>query len=239
MTLYVTMLISWMQKQFSNISKIISLFLNVLIDFERKWDRGLCNSGALHAWRLCQTDQQHWKERQQFPSHRICPRLWTLYLLVLWRPGSCCGPTRCVWVIINDITSQMILQRFTVWFLLSYHKELPDMCLLIFEHLSSFNFFTGWVTANGKGLTYLTDPQIHSTKTPKGPSNLAARGLRYFLEEQHGPKCNGICQRLNLPPFFQQTHVLPQKPWFSNQCSVVLFQIWALTGFSWNILDYN
>ncbi|KAK7910183.1 hypothetical protein WMY93_014867 [Mugilogobius chulae] len=29
----------------------------------------------------------------------------------------------------------------------------------------------GWVTANGKGLTYLTDPQIHSTKTPKGPSN--------------------------------------------------------------------
>ncbi|XP_035799814.2 alpha-protein kinase 1 isoform X2 [Amphiprion ocellaris] len=25
----------------------------------------------------------------------------------------------------------------------------------------------GWVTANGKGLTYLTDPQIHSTRTPK------------------------------------------------------------------------
>ncbi|XP_068569706.1 alpha-protein kinase 1 [Cebidichthys violaceus] len=63
----------------------------------------------------------------------------------------------------------------------------------------------GWVTANGKGLTYLTDPQIHSTKTPKGPSNFAARGLRYFLEEQHGPECNGICQLLQLPP------VLPQK----------------------------
>ncbi|XP_034532651.1 alpha-protein kinase 1 [Notolabrus celidotus] len=58
----------------------------------------------------------------------------------------------------------------------------------------------GWVTANGKGLTYLTDPQIHSTKTPKGPSNFAARGLRYFLEEQHGPECNDICELLKLPP---------------------------------------
>ncbi|XP_034712592.1 alpha-protein kinase 1 [Etheostoma cragini] len=58
----------------------------------------------------------------------------------------------------------------------------------------------GWVTANGKGLIYLTDPQIHSTRTPKGPSNFATRGLRYFLEEQHGPECNGICQLLKLPP---------------------------------------
>uniref|UniRef100_A0A8C5G1L9 Alpha-type protein kinase domain-containing protein n=1 Tax=Gouania willdenowi TaxID=441366 RepID=A0A8C5G1L9_GOUWI len=54
----------------------------------------------------------------------------------------------------------------------------------------------GWVTANGKGLTYLTDPQIHSTRTPKGPSNFAERGLRYFVEEQHGPECNGICRLL-------------------------------------------
>lgn len=84
-----------------------------------------------------------------------------------------------------------------------------------------FIFFTGWVTANGKGLTYLTDPQIHSTKTPKGPSNFAARGLRYFLEEQHGPECNGICQLLTLPPLFRQTHVLPQKPW----CSMAVFQM--------------
>ncbi|KAM6959751.1 alpha-protein kinase 1 [Tautogolabrus adspersus] len=58
----------------------------------------------------------------------------------------------------------------------------------------------GWVTANGKGLTYLTDPQIHSTMIPKGPSNFAARGLRYFLEEQHGPECNVICQLLQLRP---------------------------------------
>ncbi|XP_074478944.1 alpha-protein kinase 1 [Sebastes fasciatus] len=67
----------------------------------------------------------------------------------------------------------------------------------------------GWVTANGKGLTYLTDPQIHSTKTPRCPSNFAARGLRYFLDEQHGPDCNVICQLLKLPPMVRQTHVLP------------------------------
>lgn len=60
----------------------------------------------------------------------------------------------------------------------------------------------GWVTANGKGLTYLTDPQIHSKKTPKGKgnANMAAEGLRCFLEQQHGPKCNGICEMLKLPP---------------------------------------
>lgn len=59
----------------------------------------------------------------------------------------------------------------------------------------------GWVTANGKGLTYLTDPQIHSSKTPRGPSNLfGERGLRYFLENQHGPKCNRICDLLKLTP---------------------------------------
>ncbi|XP_039997089.1 alpha-protein kinase 1 [Xiphias gladius] len=69
----------------------------------------------------------------------------------------------------------------------------------------------GWITANGKGLTYLTDPQIHSIKTPRGPSNFAARGLRHFLEEQHGPECNGICQLLKLPPVVRQPHVLPQE----------------------------
>ncbi|KAM4536844.1 alpha-protein kinase 1 [Odontesthes bonariensis] len=68
----------------------------------------------------------------------------------------------------------------------------------------------GWATANGKGLTYLTDPQIHSTRTPKGPSNFAGRGLSYFLHEQHGPVCNMICQLLKLPPLVTQPHVLTQ-----------------------------
>lgn len=67
----------------------------------------------------------------------------------------------------------------------------------------------GWVTANGKGLTYLTDPQIHSSRLPKGPSNFAERGLRYFVEEQHGPECNGICRLLQLPPVKRQSPVIP------------------------------
>ncbi|KAM9836432.1 alpha-protein kinase 1 isoform 1-T2 [Aulostomus maculatus] len=58
----------------------------------------------------------------------------------------------------------------------------------------------GWVTGNGKGLTYLTDPQIHSTKTARGPSNFAGRGIRFFVEEQHGPECNHVCRLLSLPP---------------------------------------
>ncbi|XP_061566285.1 alpha-protein kinase 1 isoform X2 [Cololabis saira] len=65
----------------------------------------------------------------------------------------------------------------------------------------------GWVTANGKGLTYLTDPQIHSTRAPRGPSNFADRGLRYFLEEQHGPECNEVCELLKLPPLAARQHI--------------------------------
>ncbi|XP_073331751.1 alpha-protein kinase 1 [Pagrus major] len=80
---------------------------------------------------------------------------------------------------------------------------------LLSDHQEVVVDLQGWVTANGKGLTYLTDPQIHSTKTPKGPANFAAKGLTYFLEEQHGPECNDICQLLKLPPVGRQTHALP------------------------------
>ncbi|XP_061921331.1 alpha-protein kinase 1 isoform X1 [Entelurus aequoreus] len=62
----------------------------------------------------------------------------------------------------------------------------------------------GWVTANGKGLTYLTDPQIHSTRTSRGPSNHAHSGITSFLRLQHGPECNSVCQLLNLQPVPQQ-----------------------------------
>lgn len=61
-----------------------------------RWDCGLCNRGALHAWRLCQTDQQHWKEGEDVPCYRLWPRIWTLHLPVLWWPGSRCRFTRCV-----------------------------------------------------------------------------------------------------------------------------------------------
>ncbi|XP_054914542.1 alpha-protein kinase 1 [Poeciliopsis prolifica] len=58
----------------------------------------------------------------------------------------------------------------------------------------------GWTTSSGKGLTYLTDPQIHSIRTPMGPSNFGERGLAIFRKEQHGPTCNEICDLLRLPP---------------------------------------
>ncbi|XP_061132838.1 alpha-protein kinase 1 isoform X1 [Syngnathus typhle] len=74
-----------------------------------------------------------------------------------------------------------------------------------YKMTNTFAVFTGWVTANGKGLTYLTDPQIHSTRTPRGPSNLASSGIATFLREQHGPECNSVCRRLNLPPVPQQS----------------------------------
>uniref|UniRef100_A0A665T5S9 Alpha kinase 1 n=1 Tax=Echeneis naucrates TaxID=173247 RepID=A0A665T5S9_ECHNA len=105
---------------------------------------------------------------------------------------------------------------------LTNNKEKKNNSIQATEYGIAFGHFTylfsngqevvvdlqGWVTANGKGLTYLTDPQIHSTKIPQGPSNFAARGLRYFLEEQHGPDCNGICQVLKLPPVVRQTHAV-------------------------------
>lgn len=81
---------------------------------------------------------------------------------------------------------------------------------LLLYWVTLFNFSVGWVTANGKGMTYLTDPQIHSTITPRGPSNFAGRGLRLFVEEQHGPQCNAICHLLRLPPFCKETHFEPQ-----------------------------
>ncbi|XP_061525230.1 alpha-protein kinase 1 isoform X2 [Phycodurus eques] len=59
----------------------------------------------------------------------------------------------------------------------------------------------GWVTANGKGLTYLTDPQIHSARAPRGPSNLAQSGIDSFLREQHGPQCNKATQNEQLWAF--------------------------------------
>ncbi|XP_054656118.1 alpha-protein kinase 1 [Dunckerocampus dactyliophorus] len=61
----------------------------------------------------------------------------------------------------------------------------------------------GWVTASGKGLTYLTDPQIHSTRTSRGP-NFVHSGITSFLRDQHGPECNSVCQLLNLKPVPKQ-----------------------------------
>ncbi|XP_075400026.1 alpha-protein kinase 1 [Tenrec ecaudatus] len=55
----------------------------------------------------------------------------------------------------------------------------------------------GWVTGNGKGLIYLTDPQIHSIDKKDVTTNFGKRGIFYFFNNQH-EKCNEICQRLSL-----------------------------------------
>ncbi|KAM4834437.1 alpha-protein kinase 1 isoform 1-T2 [Thomomys bottae] len=55
----------------------------------------------------------------------------------------------------------------------------------------------GWVTGNGKGLIYLTDPQIHSVDQKDVTTNFGKKGIFYFFKNQH-EKCNEICHRLSL-----------------------------------------
>uniref|UniRef100_A0A8B9W8T1 Alpha kinase 1 n=1 Tax=Bos mutus grunniens TaxID=30521 RepID=A0A8B9W8T1_BOSMU len=57
----------------------------------------------------------------------------------------------------------------------------------------------GWVTGNGKGLIYLTDPQIHSVdqKDKDVTTNFGKKGIFYFFNNQH-VECNEICHRLSL-----------------------------------------
>ncbi|XP_076789357.1 alpha-protein kinase 1 isoform X2 [Arvicanthis niloticus] len=63
----------------------------------------------------------------------------------------------------------------------------------------------GWVTGNGKGLIYLTDPQIHSVDQKDITTNFGKRGIFYFFNNQHA-SCNEICHRLSLTrPSLEQT----------------------------------
>uniref|UniRef100_A0A8C3STP4 Alpha kinase 1 n=1 Tax=Chelydra serpentina TaxID=8475 RepID=A0A8C3STP4_CHESE len=57
----------------------------------------------------------------------------------------------------------------------------------------------GWVTGNGKGLIYLTDPQIHSLngKDVSHSTNFGEKGVYYFFNNQH-VECNEICHHLSL-----------------------------------------
>ncbi|NWU96052.1 ALPK1 kinase, partial [Upupa epops] len=56
----------------------------------------------------------------------------------------------------------------------------------------------GWVTGNGKGLIYLTDPQIHSLRSKDvSRSNFGKKGIDYFFNYQH-VACNEICRCLSL-----------------------------------------
>uniref|UniRef100_A0A8D0HQM5 Alpha kinase 1 n=1 Tax=Sphenodon punctatus TaxID=8508 RepID=A0A8D0HQM5_SPHPU len=57
----------------------------------------------------------------------------------------------------------------------------------------------GWVTDNGKGLIYLTDPQIHSLtgNDLSSSTNFGKKGIYYFFNNQH-VECNEICRCLSL-----------------------------------------
>ncbi|XP_012583491.1 PREDICTED: alpha-protein kinase 1 isoform X2 [Condylura cristata] len=64
----------------------------------------------------------------------------------------------------------------------------------------------GWVTGNGKGLIYLTDPQIHSVEHKDVTTNFGKRGIFYFFNHQH-VECNEICRRLSLTrPSVEKLH---------------------------------
>ncbi|XP_059551480.1 alpha-protein kinase 1 isoform X1 [Myotis daubentonii] len=65
----------------------------------------------------------------------------------------------------------------------------------------------GWVTRDGKGLLYLTDPQIHSLGCREVTTNFGSRGIAYFFNHQHA-RCNDICRRLSLtrPPAETRNH---------------------------------
>ncbi|XP_043917484.1 alpha-protein kinase 1 [Protopterus annectens] len=65
----------------------------------------------------------------------------------------------------------------------------------------------GWVTDDGKGLIYLTDPQIHSVSQGKSRTNFAHKGIGYFFEHQH-VECNDICRELLL--------TRPKPVWVGN-----------------------
>lgn len=80
-----------------------------------------------------------------------------------------------------------------------------ENCMLVYIMLTlrKWHFvcflWTGWVTDNGKGLIYLTDPQIHSVskKETSGLTNFGKKGIYYFFNNQH-TECNEICSRLSL-----------------------------------------
>lgn len=68
-----------------------------------------------------------------------------------------------------------------------------------------YHSLLGWVTGNGKGLIYLTDPQIHSVDQKDVTTNFGKRGIFYFFNNQHA-SCNEICHRLSLTrPSLEQT----------------------------------
>ncbi|XP_036620452.1 alpha-protein kinase 1 [Trichosurus vulpecula] len=82
-----------------------------------------------------------------------------------------------------------------------YGLAYGHFCYEFSNHTNVVVDLQGWVTGNGKGVIYLTDPQIHSLDHKDVTTNFGERGIYYFFNNQHA-ECNEICHRLSLtrPP---------------------------------------
>ncbi|XP_072478790.1 alpha-protein kinase 1 isoform X2 [Notamacropus eugenii] len=78
-----------------------------------------------------------------------------------------------------------------------YGLAYGHFCYEFSNHTNVVVDLQGWVTGNGKGVIYLTDPQIHSLDHKDVTTNFGERGIYYFFNNQH-VKCNEICHRLSL-----------------------------------------
>ncbi|XP_068951453.1 alpha-protein kinase 1 isoform X2 [Petaurus breviceps papuanus] len=78
-----------------------------------------------------------------------------------------------------------------------YGLAYGHFCYEFSNHTNVVVDLQGWVTGNGKGVIYLTDPQIHSLDYKDVTTNFGERGIYYFFNNQH-VECNEICHRLSL-----------------------------------------
>ncbi|XP_027693219.1 alpha-protein kinase 1 isoform X2 [Vombatus ursinus] len=78
-----------------------------------------------------------------------------------------------------------------------YGLAYGHFCYEFSNHTNVVVDLQGWVTGNGKGVIYLTDPQIHSLDHKDVTTNFGERGIYYFFNNQH-VECNEICHRLSL-----------------------------------------
>ncbi|KAJ8389276.1 hypothetical protein AAFF_G00121410 [Aldrovandia affinis] len=107
---------------------------------------------------------------------------------------------------LNDVERQMTAQYYVTEFNKRlYDKNIPAQIFFILSEVLLLSGGTevavdlqGWVTGNGKGLTYLTDPQLHTVRKPGSHIHHGKQGIMQFLEGQHGPRCNDICRLLSL-----------------------------------------
>ena len=90
------------------------------------------------------------------------------------------------WVVQGDVQGKDLLLAFSHF---SYCASKGTLIVVDIQ---------GWTSQDQRGLTFLTDPQIH-TKDKKGygTANRGQEGFNKFWQILH-PQCNHICALLNL-----------------------------------------